>query len=680
MAANAFWAGLAQRKLALLLIFTAFSAAIALAQKPPMVDVGVVLPQDVITGETVSGSIVVNPNDYSSVPGLHVVKGQIPGVAGSTSTNLLSFYSLRIGVSASTIPADHPFSFIVTNELLITIFRTGGNANEGWSTTIPLQSGGGLPRPRNFSLPPLNLAGAIQRIHGPFSGDGNRTAIRVNNLPARLLVESPRGAYCFIPSNVPPGPADWTINDEKRSVRLRSWVLALQMSADKLKLMKGESTAFHVVIKGVETIPQEAWFGSGDVPDFIDPAIIRKFLPDFKPPSSTQPGVLVLTLENISVGTVVMSGGNKVALTFGYGQGRYEYHGTITATRAGSFNIDGTLIPFLHDQPELVDNTISGGNNNDNVGNPPVHTPSATPTPVATTTENKKKEEDCPQRGKGCVALIIDFSHNVSWEFDMDSLSKKLTAAGCETDYVAPDLMEIPLPETYGYEGVASYTTKPDPKDQDAARDHNTPEWKKVRDAITKHREKVAKGVELAIEIVNGHGDGKTGEGLMRCGDWVWKEYSGDFLLRADFHEGNYHAANKNVCGWFTSDFSCYGGLTPKVVDELENLTTSTCSQASAVACPNHAGWEADSSTSTATNTKTCSNGSIGWQKSYIGDPLDAETDRRKGLPAGSASSYSGLIGALRSKAGESSTSRYADKGYAKDKPPAHVHGGYDQP
>jgi hypothetical protein len=108
-------------------------------------------------------------------------------------------------------------------------------------------------------------------------------------------------------------------------------------------------------------------------------------------------------------------------------------------------------------------------------------------------------------------------------------------------------------------------------------------------------------------------------------------------------------------------------------------LTTATCSQASAVACPNHAGWEADSSTSTATNTETCSNGSIGWQKSYIGDPLDAETGRRKDLPAGSTPNYSGLIDALRAKAGESSTSRYADRGYAKDKPPAHARGGYGE-
>ena len=184
-------------------------------------------------------------------------KDRFPAWQDQLPQTCLSNYSLRIGVSATTVPADHPFSFIVTNELLITMFRTGGKAEEGWSTTIPLSptSGQKLPAPKSFSLPPLNLAGALQRIHGPFSGDSNHTVIRVNNLPARLLVESPRGAYCFIPANVQPGAADWVIHDHERSVRLRSWLLALQMSADKLKLMKGESTAFHVVIKGVETIP-----------------------------------------------------------------------------------------------------------------------------------------------------------------------------------------------------------------------------------------------------------------------------------------------------------------------------------------------------------------------------------------------------------------------------------------
>ncbi len=654
----------------MLLCLLALLPAASAAQKASPVDIGVVLPRDVVAGETISGSIVTNPGDYASVPALYVVKGQVTGISGAAPGDLLNKYSVRIG-EGSPSPANQPFRFVVSGQFSIRVFPTGGNEDSGWSTQVPLVLSGASPEAKSFSMPPINLAGALQIFHGPFSGNVDLTKIKVNDLPVKLLAESPRKAFCLVPPTVPPGPAQWTITDGEHQAHLKSWVLALQMSADRLHLAKGESTAFHVFIKGVETIPQEAWFGTGEVPEFIDPALIRKFLPNFNPPSPAQPGVLVLTLENMSTGTVAMSGGDRLALTFGYGQGKYEYHGTITARRAGGFDIDGVLVPFLHDQPETP---ITIGNND----TPTVKQPTPTPTPVANN-DKKKKEEDCPQRGKGCVALVIDFSNNVSWEFDMESLGKKLKAAGCDTDYVAPDLWEIPLPHTYGYEGVASYTSTPDPKDQEAARAHNTPEWKKIRDAIAKHREKVAKGVELAIEIVNGHGESQGKTPTLACGYWEWKEYTGDFLYRAEFHAGNYKAANKNVCGWFTSDFSCYGGLTPKVVDELNNLTTSTCSQASAIACPNHAGWEADSSTSTATNTETCSNGSIGWQKSYIGDPLDAETDRRKDLPAGSATNYSSLIDALREKAGESSTSRYADRGYAKDKPPAHARGGYGE-
>src|SRR6476646_7791843 len=112
-------AGFTKRRLTLL-AFSLILPAIVHAQKPPMVDVGVVVPQDVITGEMVSGSIVVNPSDYANIPGLHVVKGQVSGVAGSTPANLLGNYSLQIGSTGTTLPADHPFSFTVTNELPIT--------------------------------------------------------------------------------------------------------------------------------------------------------------------------------------------------------------------------------------------------------------------------------------------------------------------------------------------------------------------------------------------------------------------------------------------------------------------------------------------------------------------------------------------------------------------------------
>lgn len=802
-----------------------------------MVDVGVVAPTQVVSGETISAAMVANPRDFSGIAALQVIPAQVPGIPGVSSADLLHHYKVLAGGGTNYLPADGPFSFQATDSVTLQITRSDLENAPVTTARIPL-SFSHAPSPSSsdygYSTPPVTQPGLVQLIHGPLSGDSTQTQLKVNGTEAKILAESPRELFCLVPQALQPGPAEWTLQDSGRRTRLKSWALALQMSADRLNLQRGESTAFHVYIKGVETIPKEAWFGSGAVPELVDAALMAKFLPGFQPPSPMQPGVLVLTLENLSTGTVAMSGGNQLALTFHYGDAKYEHHGTLTATRAGSFNIHGTLVPFLHDlpgaglpadnvpqpaagmaanlrqaaqqwrglavqaqqmsppntNPRGGENTVRDYNRNGDrldqvaheveknaanepppnlsaddkkliqqlhesadfwhkeaekarqwahdaadeksrkywedeakwdeanakrredlihhmegkpgqtvsqadpspppvpttpqepvtVGrgdNPPVHTPSPTPSPV-NTTQKKKEQEDCPQRGKGCVALIIDFSHNVSWEFDMESLSKKFTAAGCDTDYVAPDLWEIPLPQTYGY-GKLSYTTAPSSEDQEKARAHNGPEWKKVREAIARHREKVAKGVELAVEIVNGHGDPKSGEGVLRCGDWVWKEYTGDFLLRADFHEGNYKAANKNVCGWFTSDFSCYGGLTPKVVDELDNLTTSTCSQKSTIACGNHAGWEADSSSSTATSTETCSNASIGWQKSYIGDPLDEEIERSKDLPAGSAHSYAKLIEALRGKAGESSTARYADRGYAKDHPPEHARGGYGE-
>ena len=363
----------------------------AIAQKAPMVDVGVVVPRDVVSGEMISGSMVSNPRDFAGIGSLRVIPVKLPGISGVSMPELLKHYQVQVGENPGFLPAEGPFSFIAAENIQLQILEIGGASGQAIKGRIPLPLSAisGFPAVNGFRIPPLTLAGALHLIHGPLSGNSKKTLITVNGATARILAESPREVFCFVPPGTPIGPADWIVEDSGRRARLKTWVLALQMSADKLKLMKGESTAFHVYVKGVETIPQEAWFGSGEVPELIDPALITKFLPNFKPPSPNQPGVLVLTLENMSAGTVTMSGGNKLALTFSYGQGKYEHHGTITATRTGSFDIDGTLIPFLHDEPEIPP-TITVGN--DTVENPPVHTPSPTPTPTPVATTNKKKK------------------------------------------------------------------------------------------------------------------------------------------------------------------------------------------------------------------------------------------------------------------------------------------------
>jgi hypothetical protein len=318
------------------------------------------------------------------------------------------------------------------------------------------------------------------------------------------------------------------------------------------------------------------------------------------------------------------------------------------------------LIPFLHEQvPENIGQT-------DGTTPEIPKTPTTTTTTTDTTTSHKdERKEDCPQRGKGCVALIIDFSRDYTFEFDMATVAETLGKAGCDTDYVTPKFKTVPTP---------SFFSTPTAAEIKAAEDHNKAQWDSINTAIAKHREKVAKGVEVAMEITNGHG-GESTAGLP-CGDVEPADWYGSYLRRDDFHQGNYQAANKNVCSWFAADLTCYGGLTPKVFDELENLTTATCKAASSIACPNHAGWEADGAMSSATSTEACSNVSVWWQGGYVKDALDAEIKRRE---AGQKSDYSALIQQLHSKTVESTTARYTDRGYAKDKPPAHGRGGYGE-
>jgi len=357
------------------------------AQKASMAEVGIVVPKEVITGETISAAMVTNPRDYTALPRLQVAPARLPGIPGVNTGDLLNHYKIQAGDSTNFVPADGPFSFTAVDNLQIKIMRSDIENAKVITTRVPLTVGGASstsPRDSGYRTPPLTLAGAVHLIHGPLSGNSNQTRITLNGAAIKILAESPRDVFYLVPPTLTPGPVEWQLDDGGRRTRLKTWVLALQISADKLKLEKGESTAFHVYIRGVETIPKEVWFGSGSVSTLVDPSFLNKFLPDFKTPGPLQPGVLVLTLENTSAGTAEMSDGNRVALTFGYGQPKYEHHGTIKVTRAGSFNIEVTLIAFLHDLPAegmLADNAPQPPGNAGVVVTPSA--PQPTPAPTA---------------------------------------------------------------------------------------------------------------------------------------------------------------------------------------------------------------------------------------------------------------------------------------------------------
>ncbi len=325
------------------------------------------------------------------------------------------------------------------------------------------------------------------------------------------------------------------------------------------------------------------------------------------------------------------------------------------------------------------------------------------------------KVEDCPERHRGCIALIVDFMRNdpttnyfreeekkvreriahpksqdekrmdesmLKWLPKPTDLEGKLRSAGCgKVDHEEPDLWPFPKPIVVDIgNGVQVTVFTPTPEINDMVRAHNNTEKQRLDAAIARHRVDVSTSKpEIAMEIIDAHGGGAYDtRGLLpsfdsdyRCGDVGPGYYAGPDLYRGDFHDGNYHAANKNVCGWFTMDFSCYGGLTPKVTDELNNLATSSCRAASTVNCGNHAGWEADGSMASATAVSSCRFGTAYSQAAVFGDLLDRQAARD-----GSGSDFSSFMSDVRRML-RAGTAFYTDRGYAKDQPPIHSHFGY---
>lgn len=245
---------------------------------------------------------------------------------------------------------------------------------------------------------------------------------------------------------------------------------------------------------------------------------------------------------------------------------------------------------------------------------------------------------------------------------DLDEVGNELRDMGCQVDEAAPNFMEVPHFKKNDAANDAKIV---------AADRHNEDEWGKVFRAEDRHRERLRDGKELAIELVSYHGVGATQ--ALPCGYWSESAEIG-LESRQRFHEANYDAAHRNVCDWFVGDISCYSGLTPRAIDELENFARATCVKAPRIDCPLHAGWESDIAMGTSIDaTRVC----------YANDTAKASRDLRNFLQVqvesglnSRAKGYAALEQALTEFALRSN-SYYSDRGYAKDVPPEHKRKGY---
>jgi hypothetical protein len=203
-------------------------------------------------------------------------------------------------------------------------------------------------------MPSVAMPGETVAIHGAFPGDSRLTHFDLDGVPVDPLTETLRITRLRVPSDTAAGPHHLTVGTRPGPMVFDLNVLTLTMSADRLSLLRGESTAFHVAISGADRIPDPSWKGA-TAPRDVDLELLRR-TPGFKMPKADEEGRIFLRLENTTRQTVTMKPGrDEVELRSlskeEFRNGVYRMDGVIRSRVAGNFNVDGLVVAFLAPAP-----------------------------------------------------------------------------------------------------------------------------------------------------------------------------------------------------------------------------------------------------------------------------------------------------------------------------------------
>ena len=190
-------------------------------------------------------------------------------------------------------------------------------------------------------------------IHGDTSGNSNSMQITLDSMPQKIVAAKPGTVFWHVDEMVMPGVREvvFAPGPGKAPQTFPLYVLGLIMAADQTKLIKGQSTRMHVTITGLERLPASAWQSDVPPPDLVDLKQWMERSGGVRPPAPSEPGSVVLILENQSPDTIRMgSRGNRIVLQLhqrDFAKGPYIYEDKIQSIRSGGFGIQGTVTAFL---------------------------------------------------------------------------------------------------------------------------------------------------------------------------------------------------------------------------------------------------------------------------------------------------------------------------------------------
>ena len=290
------------------------------------------------------------PAPGESVPGVETIRYKVDG-SGSRPTfppgTTIDFGDGK----ALNFPSMYTFRFAgPTDGMHVTIHRPGEKHAAVDQTirfpAVQLRDFGTIAAPNRFETPPIALAGRTSVVRGSFSGDGTKTKISIGGKPVQIIAGNQRSIFFAVPDGTPAGYTKITIEDGGRHAEIPVAILTLSMSADQLKLKRGQQTKVHVTISGPESWSDETWKAA--IPsDLCDVEALHKKFPEFQVPAPGGDGFLLFSVTNMSPGVISMQEFARKLGRADFKSGSYSYDGGIGAVNDGGFGIHGEVQAFI---------------------------------------------------------------------------------------------------------------------------------------------------------------------------------------------------------------------------------------------------------------------------------------------------------------------------------------------
>lgn len=341
------------------------SRAVTVISEAPLVDTARANVQTIVTNDLILklpasrnvGEVltmtpgVPGPGPVESVPGVETLSYKVDGSGKRPTFPPGTTIDFGDG-KALHFPSTYSFRFDGPNDGMRVILRRPGEKRPAVDQPIGIpvvqnrDFPSFLPEGNRFETPPVAVAGRTHVVRGPLSGDGTKTKVKIGGRPVPIVAENPRSVFFEVPDDTPAGYTKVAVEDGGRRAEIPIAVVKIAMSADQLRLKRGQTTRLHVAISGPESWGDDVW-RPGVPSDLCDLAELRRKFPGFEPPAPGGNGFLMFSITNLSPAVISTAEFARKLEKSAFAAGSYTYDGAIDAVADGGFGIHGEVQAFL---------------------------------------------------------------------------------------------------------------------------------------------------------------------------------------------------------------------------------------------------------------------------------------------------------------------------------------------